>query len=250
MSSTGIQRFVQVDAAHAPNRSFTTIPGLPFIPTESSYQPKIAYNPLLATVYGQTSSPTLFASLYIEGEDYLRARITISKAHEVLILDTLKNARAGDKRFFKLKHLVSRSLSASRVNPANINLIVIQNIDNRNTKDLIRQYQKAEGWEPGTWLFASNAHERQLLTTELGRTARSLATELGKHVVSIYVGEIRGQPALAFGLHGSRPTTPVTYPPPRAPRGRSASPPVVVYQANLRAPTPIRHKKACGCIVC
>ncbi|KAH6623408.1 hypothetical protein F5144DRAFT_496097 [Chaetomium tenue] len=244
------QRFLQVDATNAPNRSFTTLPGLPFVPSESSYTQKSKYKSLMATVYGKTHSPAEFASLYLEGEDYLRARITISKAHEVLILDNLKNARAGDKKYLKVKHLIANSLAISGVRATNINLLVIQNIDNRNTKDLIRQYQASEGWEPGTWLFASDAHKGPLMATELGRTAKSLATKLGKHVGGVYVGEILGQPALAFGLQGSRPPTPVTYPPPRPAPGRPASPPNVAYQANPRPPTPVKRGKSCGCIVC
>lgn len=204
----------------------------------------------MATVYGKTHSPAEFASLYLEGEDYLRARITISKAHEVLILDNLKNTRAGDGRYLKVKHLIANSLAISGVRADNINLLVIQNIDNRNTRELIRQYQALEGWESGTWLFASDTHRGQFLTTELGRTANSLARKLGKHVGGVYVGEILGQPALAFGLQGSRPATPVTYPPPRPAPGRPASPPLVLRQANPRQPTPIKRGKSCGCIIC
>ncbi|KAK4038356.1 hypothetical protein C8A01DRAFT_17574 [Parachaetomium inaequale] len=247
------QRYIQVTTQ--PRNAFTTPPQPIQVPTEAHFQAKPGYASLMKTVYGDRPAPTHFASMYIEGEDYLRAKVTLSMAHEVLMLDNLGNRHAGrtagQQGYLKLKDLIAHCLTVTGVNPANINLIVIPNIDNTNTKDVIKAYQKSEGWEPGTWLFPTPAHRVPLLETELGRTASSVARRLGKAIGALYVGQMSGQPVIAFALAGSRPPTPVTYPPRPAGPGRPPSRPVTPPHANVRAPTPVMpSKKTCGCIIC
>lgn len=253
--TTPFRRYIQVE--NFPRNAYTTDANTErFVPKvqEGHFKKKPTFASLMKTVYGSTAAPADFAGFSVEAENYLRARINISSGHEVLVLDNLQNLHAGEQGYYKMKDLIAHALSRVGVSNSEVNLIVIPNIDNENTRKAIRALQLADGWEPGTWINAKGQHSAAMLATDLGRTAGSVARKLGKTIGNIYVGQIASQPTLAFAL-GTPGAAAATYPPSRpgtpsrpAAPSRPATP---ARQAIPRAPTPVRqNSKTCGCIIC
>ncbi|KAG7285066.1 hypothetical protein NEMBOFW57_009686 [Staphylotrichum longicolle] len=251
--ATPFRRYIQVE--NIPRSAYTTDPKTDrFVPKAENFTKRPNFASLMKTVYGSTAAPTDFAGFSVEAETYLRARINISINHEVLVLDSLQNMHAGEDGYFKTKDLVAHALSRVGVSNSEVNLIVIPNIDNENTRKAIKALQVADSWEPGTWINAKGQHNAAMLKTELGRTAGSVARKLGKTIGNIYVGHISGQPALGFALAVPGAAA-ATYPPSRpgtpsrpAAPSRAATP---SRQAIPRAPTPVRqNSKTCGCVIC
>ncbi|KAL2129039.1 hypothetical protein VTI74DRAFT_8313 [Chaetomium olivicolor] len=224
---TGFTRYLQVSSA--PSRPFAPIPAgqAPYVPTVQQYTENRRYRDLMTRVYKE-NAPTHFANMYLEGETYLRAKVSTSLAHEVLVLDNIYNGQARQPNRLKTKHLVAQCLATSRINPADVNFILIPNIDNANTKTAINAYLGYEGW---------------IMATELARTANSVAGQLGKMVGQVWVGKISDQPTLGFTLVTSpRATTPIPAPTPVRPG--------TPCPATPRAPTPVaRNARNCGCII-
>ncbi|KAK4141901.1 uncharacterized protein C8A04DRAFT_30453 [Dichotomopilus funicola] len=117
-----------------------------------------AATPFLRTVYSATGGPTQFATMYVEAEDYLRARIRLSLAHEMLVLDQMENKRgvpSTEDNLPGVDDLVWECLRRNQVQPTSVNMLMMPGAQKsaETGKSVDKFLESLKNWTPEYWLM-------------------------------------------------------------------------------------------------